>query len=159
MWVQNAADGAVSELHNGLIADNKGVGLGIKGETQGFIFCRSKIQNTPEDAIPTDGASSEPVGHGVVWRDKASVKLEDISISGSARVSVLMDGPMSATGSMPSLLKNVTLTGGDDMKGIWQQNLPTGGLQPMVVNAPTLQTDVGEKFSVPKAPALTVVAP
>ncbi|MDI3289016.1 right-handed parallel beta-helix repeat-containing protein [Polyangium sp. 15x6] len=159
IWVQNGADGGVSELHNGRVENNKGVGLGIKGETQGFIFCRSKVVNTLEDNLPTDGASSEPVGHGIVWRNQASVKLEDATISGSSRVSVLIDGPMGTMGSMPSILKNVTLGGGDELKGIWQQNLPAGGMQPMVENAPAIQTDVGERFSVPSAPNLTMISP
>lgn len=159
LWVQNGADGSTSEMHGGLFEDNRGVGLGIKGETQAWIFCKGKIMNTAEVSIPTDGASSEPVGHGIVWRDKASVKIEDVTVSASARVPVLIDGPLNPMGSMASELKNLTLTGGDDMKGIWQQNLPMGGLQPTVTNAPAIQTDMAEKFAVPKAPVLTAVVP
>jgi hypothetical protein len=154
LWVQNGADGSISEMNGGRFENNHGVSLGIKGQTQAWIFRRSKIMNTSEVVIPTAAGGSEPMGHGIVWRDKASVKIEDVWICASARVPLLIDGPINTMGSLASEVTNLTLTDGDEITGIWQQNLPMGGMQPMVTNGPAIQTDAGEKFAVPMSPVL-----
>ena len=41
------------------------------------------------------------------------------------------------------------LDGGDEQKGLVQQNLEAGGIEPVVMAAPDLQTNAGEVFAVP----------
>jgi hypothetical protein len=85
------------------------------------------------------------VGDGLNWFDASSVVLDGITLSGSARQSVLIDGDV----GQGSSITNVTLEGGDELLGILQQNYTQGGVQPVVGSgAPPVSTAAAEVYPI-----------
>ncbi len=151
LWVQNIAGGQTVMLHSANIESNGGVGIGVSGDTQGFIICKSKITGTSLKKLPVKDhgqiGGSQDLGDGLVWLEGSSVTVEGLTLSGNARASILIDGP--AGGS----LNDVTQSGGDAQKGILQQSFTGGMEQPTVgANVPALTTTSGEQFVTPVAP-------
>jgi hypothetical protein len=154
LWIQNIADGASVSLHNGTLAANRGVGIGVVGESRGIVICRSTITGTLSQTMPVFDEnmlpSSKEVGYGVSWLDGSEVVIEALTLGGSAHQSLLIDGP--ATGNIMSL----TLTDGDEARPPLQQGLMTGGDQPLLGDDVSLTSQPTRKFAVPQA--LTVPA-
>ncbi len=155
LWTQNVdcADpiGAPCvEVHNATFAENYGVGVGVGGQTRGFIFCKSRIEGTQSATLPVfdvnQFGTTQIVGDGFNWLDGSSVVIEASTLSGNARQSLLIDGE--AMGSIMSLL----LEGGDENHPPLQQNLPMGGAQPAVWNGVTLAKDTVRQFAIPQPP-------
>jgi hypothetical protein len=106
------------------------------------------VSGTTTKALPVKGqlGSVQEVGHGIAWLDGSEVTVTGVTLSGNARASVLIDGE--ATGS----LSDLTLTGGDEQKGVVQQSFK-GGKQPGVSGStPALKTEASEIFMIPLAP-------
>ena len=150
VWVQNISKTAPQTvtIENARVDANEGVGIGVSGESRGIIICRSAVSGTTSKALPVKGqlGSVQEVGHGIAWLDASAVTVTGVTLSGNARASVLIDGE--ADGS----LSDLTLTGGDEQKGVVQQNFK-GGKQPGVSGStPALKTDASEIFMIPLAP-------
>jgi hypothetical protein len=142
--VQNVM--APFKLEGAQLDQNQGVGINLGGGSQGVIICRSGVTNTVAKSLPV-GVGSKDVGDGLVWTDKSSAQISDLSLSGNALASVLIDGEASG------LLDQVTLSGGDQTLGIVQQSF-MGGMQPTIMDGtPALQVDAGEVHPVPMPPA------
>jgi len=158
LWMQNIGAsnaGAQGKLENVTILENAGVGLGLDGSSKGIIIYGTEIRETSSIALPVlvggVSAGSKEVGDGVNWLHGSQAQIDGLTVSSSARQSVLIDGEV-ASGSS---IANVVLEQGDDAKGILQQNLPSGGVQPHVqTGAPPLTTSDAQKFAVPKSPAV-----
>jgi hypothetical protein len=151
VWVQNVAEPQSVVLTRALIDGNGAVGVGVSGQTGAFIFRRSSIRNTSLQAVPAESAGAQigstSVGDGFVWRDGSSVMMDSLTFSNNARASVLINGP--AEGS----ISNVTLSGGDEQKGIAVQNVSNKDAKPTVSEGtPALRTSKGEAFAIPIAP-------
>ncbi len=138
-------------LREASISDNQGVGIGIDGQSVGVTVENSDVTETRSIALPVlvggVSASVEEVGDGIAWLDGSQVMLNSVTVSSSARASILIDGPVGPNSS----IANVTLSGGDEALGILQQNLPPGGEEPSVAGntAPSVTTDPSEHYSIP----------
>jgi hypothetical protein len=135
------------QLENAQLDQNEGFGIGLSGESRGVIICRSSVTRTGVRSLPVLGAGAEDVGHGLAWTERSEATIMDVSLSGSALASVLIDGE--ATGT----LRRVTLSGGDEVLGIVQQNYTSGGEQPGVAEGtPALQVAATTLYPVPAPP-------
>jgi hypothetical protein len=152
IWLLNTSSERPVQLQHGVLEANRGVGLGLGGSTVGIIVNYFQIRKTSLDKVPVkkgDAATVDDVGDGLIWLGGAQASIDDLTMSGSARASVLIDGAVAAGSS----LTHVTLEGGDEAKGIVQQSFTTGDEQPMVGDGtPAITADATEKFSVPVAP-------
>lgn len=160
VWLQNIAESApaTANLENITLSANAGVGLGFGGGEVGIIIiCKTAVNDTELALLPVfenamDLGTSQSLGDGMEWLGGGNVELEEVSLSGNARASILIDGP--ATGT----LVDVTLSGGDELKGIVQQSYDGIGPQPTIVsNVPAISTAATEQFAVSKPP--TAVSP
>jgi hypothetical protein len=114
----------------------------------GLIICRSAVKKTSLVSVLVEGGGSKDVGDGLLWLGATQIAIDGLALESNARASVVIDGD--ASGSM----KNVTLSGGDEQKGIVQQDY-AGGSQPQVgAGAPAITTSPTAMFSLPKAPDL-----
>lgn len=153
IWAQSISgpEGQTVHLENADVSNNRGVGVGFGGETVGFIICKSKIDGTALQSMPVDVGGSEDVGDGILWTEGSQAVLEEVTVSHSARASVLIDGEVGSG----SVLKNVTLLGGDAQKGIVQQSLPAGGVEPDAQgNVPVVQVTSSQTFAVALPPVV-----
>ncbi|MBK8257050.1 MAG: right-handed parallel beta-helix repeat-containing protein [Polyangiaceae bacterium] len=149
VWVQHISLSEAQTVRlEGLTAeDNYGVGIGADGDTVGLIICKTAITGTAEALLPITAGVTEQVGDGLLWLGGSELTIEGLTVGGSARASIVIDGE--ASGSMT----NVVLEGGDESKGILQQNY-AGGSQPQVgSNAPAISTSDAEEFAMPEPPA------
>lgn len=149
-WAQHISqsEDQTVALENATLDANAGVGIGVDGDSQGLIICRSAVSGTALLDLPVAGASSEQVGDGLLWLGASELTVSDLSLGGNARSSILIDGE--ATGS----LTNVTLKDGDENKGIVQQSYSSGPQPAVETNAPAITTNADEVFSIPIAPAV-----
>src|SRR5262249_10529100 len=135
LWIQK---GSGVSLHNGTLADNSGVGIGVAGGSHGGVLCRSKVKGTLNQAVPVTDENRNPatkaVGDGMNWLDGSEVTIDGLTLDGDARQSLLIDGP--AMGNIMS----ITLTGGDEAKPMIQQNLMMGGAQPTLGSGVTVMS-------------------
>jgi hypothetical protein len=154
LWIQKILEGAGVSLHNGLLVKNSGVGIGVAESSRGVVICKTAVKGTLSQVLPVfDGMAptAKEVGDGLNWLDSSDVFLEQVTLDGNARQSLLIDGPV--TGNIVS----ITLTGGDEMKPALQQNLMAAGAQPMLGGGVNLMSQETQKFAVPlalSAPAL-----
>lgn len=131
------------------VRDNSGVGIGTSGETVGLIICRSAVENTKMALSIVEGGGEQQVGDGLLWLEGSEIAVDGLTLSGNARASVVIDGE--ATGT----LANVTLSGGDESKGVVQQKYSGGGAQPSTgQNAPAITTSAEGLFAIPVPPEL-----
>lgn len=150
LWAQH-----ISQTHpqtvrlDGLTVEgNTGVGIGTSGDAVGLIICRSAILDTALADVVVEGGGSDQVGDGLLWLGGSEIAIDGLTVSGSARASVVIDGEASGT------LTNITLAGGDEMKGIVQQAY-SGGAQPQVGDgAPAITTSATGLYAIPKPPSL-----
>ncbi|WP_437670773.1 right-handed parallel beta-helix repeat-containing protein [Sorangium sp. So ce131] len=145
--IQNVTESFL--LENAQLDQNEGFGIGVSGESRGVVICRSGVTRTKLKPLPTLDASAgaADVGHGLVWTERSEAAITDVTFSGSALASVLIDGE--ARGR----LHRVTLSGGDEALGIVQQNFRTGGEQPAVAEGtPALRLAETALYPVPAPP-------
>lgn len=148
VWAQHISQSAPQTvtLDGVTVADNAGVGLGADGDSVGLIVCRSAISGTTLSDLLVEGGDSQQVGDGLLWLGGSEIAVDGLSLDGNARASIVIDGE--AAGS----LANVTLSGGDEAKGIVQQSF-SGGQQPQAgAGAPAITTSADPLFSIPQAP-------
>ncbi|CAN92890.1 hypothetical protein sce2731 [Sorangium cellulosum So ce56] len=155
LWIQNVCKGGGAgcvTLHNGKLDGNVGVGIGITGQSRSIILCRSAITQTARarlpvfDAINEDGIeelSVDYVGDGVDWLGGSEVILEELTLSGNARQSLLIDGPAAGR------IEKLRFTGDADTAPV-QQNFTDGDAQPAGMAPPTITE---RTFTIPQAPA------
>ncbi|MEZ4309596.1 MAG: right-handed parallel beta-helix repeat-containing protein [Polyangiaceae bacterium] len=149
VWAQHISEpGPQTVTLDGLeIRDNKGVGLGVSGETVGLIVCRSSVHDTTGAGLLVEGGASQQVGDGLLWLDGSEITIDGLALSGNPRSSILIDGE--AQGS----LTNITLEGGDEEKGILQQGY-SGGAQPTIgANSPAISVTSDSPLQIPVPPA------
>jgi hypothetical protein len=152
LWIQYVGMTCPAEavVRNAVVSGNQGVGIGVAAASTGVRIEQSRIENTVNVALPVlvggISSSSDLVGDGFNWQDASFVSLDGVSISGSDRASMLIDGVVAAG----STIANVVLSAGDESLGIKQQNLPTDGVQPAVVQSPPVQAFSEELFSIPE---------
>jgi hypothetical protein len=147
-WAQNISKSAAQtvNLDGATLESNEGVGVGVDGDSMGLIICKSGISGTTMGGLIVAGGDSQEIGDGILWLGGSEVLIDDVTISGSARASVLIDGEAGGA------LSDVTLSGGDEAKGIVQQNY-AGGMQPQIgENTPALTSEAAELFTTPEAP-------
>lgn len=156
IWVQNiGASMPQTVLLTGCeVGENDGVGIGVDGASTNVTIRESTIRDTAIIDLPVliggVSAGAEAVGDGVNWFSVSQVVIDGLSVSNSARASVLIDGEVAAGSS----IDNVTLGDGDDIKGILQQNF-AGGEQPAVgTGAPSVTTSAVEEFHIAQPPAI-----
>jgi len=148
LWAQHISQSAPQTVTlDGITLDgNAGVGLGADGDTVGLIVCKTAITGTSFADLAVEGFGTQQVGDGLLWLGGSEIVIDSLSVGGSARASVLIDGE--ASGSM----SNVTLSDGDEAKGVVQQSY-TGGSQPQAgANAPAITTSADGLFAIPDAP-------
>src|SRR6185503_3783065 len=54
LWVQHIKDTQKTMLMAGQLDGNKGVGIGVSGDTQAFILCKSGVHNTTESVLTVE---------------------------------------------------------------------------------------------------------
>lgn len=154
VWVQNVTNEQGVKLDGLTIDHNQAVGLGASGGSRGIICWNSAITGTQSAVIPVlaGGApASQEVGDGIAWLDGSELQLDKLMLSGNGRASVLINGD-TASGSS---IGQMTLSGGDEARGVVQQNVSGSPQSPSVgAGAPSITTSTTEKFSVPVAPAV-----
>ena len=133
-------------LVNAQLDQNQGFGIGLSGGSQGIIICKTGVTRTQSKFLPTVGAGAKDVGDGLVWADKSSAMIADLTLSGNALASVLIDGEASG------MLSNVTLSDGDEALGIVQQHFTTGAQPMFTAGTPLPQVNAGEVHPVPARP-------
>lgn len=150
LWIQNVCRGGGAgcvTLHNGKLDGNFGVGIGIMGQSRSIILCRSAITATALERLPVFDGSNEPsiddVGDGVDWLDGSEVTIEELTLSGNERQSLLIDGP--ARGAITDLD-----FAGDANKSPVQQNFTTGDRP--VTEGLTLTTNPERGLPIPQSP-------
>jgi len=80
-----------------------------------------------------------------MWCQGSRVEMDGVTLAGNERASVIIDGPVGEG----SRIAHLTLSDGDESKGILQQDLPAGGLEPEIgPGAPALEVDTGTKLVV-----------
>jgi hypothetical protein len=145
--IQNITDSVTIE--DAVIEKNVGLGIGIDGASTSVTVRNTTISGTSMISLPVlvngVSAGADEVGDGITWLDGSFVTIEGVSVSSSARASVLIDGPV----AMGSVIHGLTLGGGDEAKGVVQQNLPMDGTQPETMDAPPIMQQPGEMFSIP----------
>jgi hypothetical protein len=154
LWIQNIGQsdpGQSVSISGGKLLANSAVGLGLDGSSKGIIIYGTEVRDTILEVVPVlvggVSAGAKEVGDGVNWLGMSYAAIDGLTVSGSARQSFLIDGEV-ASGSS---IANVQLELGDDMKGILQQSLPSGGVQPTLgAGTPQLTVDMNEKFAVPE---------
>ncbi len=150
VWAQHISQSHPQTVRlDGLdVKSNAGVGIGTSGDAVGLIICKSAIADTSLADVLVEGGGEQQVGDGLLWLGGSEIAVDDLSLSGNARASVVIDGE--ATGS----LTNVTLSGGDEAKGVVQQKY-AGGAQPQVgAGAPAITTSADGLFAIPLPPSL-----
>jgi len=150
-WVQNLAPMGTQpvKIQHAHLEGNRGVSLGLSGETVGFVINWFVAHGTTLETMPTDGGQQQ-VGDGIVWADGAQAKFDHVILGANARQPMLIDGEVAAGSS----IDNVSLTDGDDAKGLLEQNFPSGGMAPTVgASAPAITQNAMKQFAVPTAPA------
>ncbi len=154
VWVQNITSSDPSQsvtMSHAMVAMNEGIGLGIAEASVGVTIEDSEIVETLSIPLPVlvggVSASVEDVGDGIAWLDASQVTLTSVTVTSSARASILIDGEVGSG----STISNVVQSGGDEAMGILQQNLPPGGEQPAVAGntASSVTTDTSEHYSIP----------
>lgn len=129
-----------------------GSGIGFDLEARGIIVIDGKVSGTVNQTVPVEQGGSADVGVGLMWKSGVAATIDGLEVSGSALQAFVIDGAVGADSS----LANVTLTGGDESKGIVQQQVDTQDLAPTVgANSPAVQQNAGIVTSVP----LPIAAP
>ena len=150
VWAQHISQShpQTVRLDGLLVKGNKGVGIGASGDAVGLIICKSAITDTSLADVLVEAGGEEQVGDGLLWLGGSEIAVDGLSLSGNARASVVIDGE--ATGS----LTHVTLSGGDEAKGVVQQQY-AGGAQPQIgAGAPAITTSADGLFAIPVPPSL-----
>jgi hypothetical protein len=152
LWIQNVGTSMLGSVtvNNASLDRNAGVGIGIAENSTNVSINTTSISNTKLVSLPVlvngVSASADEVGDGINWQGLSQAVLGSVTVSGSARASVLIDGEVASGSSVT----NLALEGGDESKGIVQQNLPSSGTQPVTSGTtPSVTTSVSETFSVP----------
>jgi hypothetical protein len=133
-------------LEGAQLDSNEGVGIDIRGESQGVIICKTGITGTVTKSLPT-GLGARDVGDGLVWAQKSSATISDLALSGNSRASMIIDGE--AAGA----LFNVTLSGGDESLGIVLQNFSSGAQPTTMSGTPALTVSSEEVLPIADPPA------
>jgi hypothetical protein len=152
IWAQNIGLSGQQSLtvDGATVTNNIGIGIGVDGQSLGATLTNCTVRDTTMTALPVlvrgVSAEAENVGDGLNWLGTSQMTVDGLTVSGSARASVLIDGPV-APGSS---LARVTLEGNDVALGILQQNLAQGDTQPQIGAAtPALTTSASELLSIP----------
>jgi hypothetical protein len=153
IWVQNTrtSPAAAVVLRNAKLADNEGVGIGLLGGEGTVTISASEVGGTSSKVLPStqNGVpSSREVGHGVAWMGGARAQIDGLSLHGNKLASLLVDGA-AGTGSV---VRNLKLTGGDELLGVLQQNVSANSHVLDSVPPPLLVAD--QRLPIPTAPAL-----
>ena len=123
-----------------------GSGFGFDLSARGIIVIDGKVSQTVNRTVAVEQGGSADVGVGLMWKSGVSATIDGLEVSGSALQAFVIDGAVGADSS----LANVTLTGGDEAKGMIQQQVDTQDLAPTVgANSPALQRNAGMVTSVP----------
>jgi hypothetical protein len=139
-------------IANASFTGNGGVGVHIGAGSQDVTISTSAIENTLGADLPTTDGKIDSMGDGLIWGAGAVVAIDGLAMSKSARNALLIDGAVGAG----STLKNVTLSEGDETKGIVQQNVRVGTGAPALESAPELSQSAGQIASIPETPEAPV---
>jgi hypothetical protein len=127
--------------------------VGVGGETVGIIIiCKTAVNGTKKTVLPVfenemDLGTAKEVGDGLEWTGGAELQVDQLTLSGNERASLVIDGAAKGT------LTDVTQTAGDDAKGIVQQNYSMGDTPTVGGSTPAVTKSATEVFTVPKAPS------
>jgi parallel beta helix pectate lyase-like protein len=144
LWIQNVMDGL--HIEGFTLESNLGVGLDVSGSL-GIVIVNGHVGPTPATSLPIVGGGMGSVGDGVVWSGTSTASITGLELAGSERNAFLIDGPVGEGSS----LADVTLSGGDESKGIVQQQVMMGDTAPTVENAPAIDQQQAAVSSVPAA--------
>jgi hypothetical protein len=155
LWIKSSSPeaGTGASVSDLTLTGNRAVGLGLGGDVVGFIVDGCRILETLAETMPVkkggEFGAAESLGDAISWQAGAQATLEEVTLGGSARAALVIDGPVGAG----SRLSRVTLEGGDEMKPFLQQNLPEGGATPELgESVPALEQFATEQLAVPVAP-------
>jgi len=150
IWAQHIGQ-TVSQtftVEGATVTGNTGIGLGVDGSSLNVTVTSCTVSNTSLVSLPVlvggVSAGAESVGDGVNWFGTSQMHIDGLTVSGSARASVLINGPVAPNSS----LAHVTLEGNDLTLGILQQNLPANGTQPQVLASPPITTTSVEQLHI-----------
>lgn len=144
VWIQNVQKSGVMQtvvVENAEIVENAGVGLGVSGQSRGIIVCKSNIAGTTMKALPVmkngEPVFADDVGDGFSWQEGSEVVVDELTLSGNARASLVIDSAVSGS------LSKVTADGSVvHQRETGQATIDYGGLAVEVLAT--------EKFSVPQ---------
>jgi hypothetical protein len=156
LWVQNTDASQTVSIEDAKLVDNQGVGVGLSNAAATVAVLRTEVAGTKNTVVPTfskGGISTKEVGDGLAWTGKAVARIEGLTLRGNARAALLIDGSV----GQGSRIESATFTGGDEGKGIVQQNFPDDGVAPDLGPAlPAPQRVATELFAIPQAPKAPV---
>ena len=152
MWLQNIGTSMTSAvfIKNVTAEKNQGVGIGIAEGSTAVAINNSSILSTLKVSLPVlvnnVSAGSEEVGDGMNWLAGSQAVLDGVTIGGSERQSVLIDGEVGSG----SVITDLQLVDGDQDFGVLQQNLPADGEQPATSGtSPTIMTSQSADYETP----------
>ena len=157
IWLQRIGKSQQSgafRLNCGVLSGNTALGFGVDVGSRDVGLSSVTIADTKlvTVAVLKNGqAAMAQVGDGFAWGGLSQVNVDGLTVSNSARLGVLINGNVKDMSS----LSNVTLAGGDEAKGMWQQNIGANAVSPALNAAPALQKSSGEQFP----PVTTLGAP
>ena len=151
IWAQYIGQSAQQSftVDGATVSGNTGIGIGIDGGSLNASLSNCTVSNTALVSLPAlvhgVSAGAKDVGDGLNWLAVSQLTIDGLTVSNSARASVLIDGPVAGGSS----IAHVTLEGNDLALGIVQQNLPQNGTQPAVGDAaPPIQSTTSEQFPI-----------
>jgi hypothetical protein len=155
IWLQNI-DSSVT-VENATVTGNGVSGINVGASSKGIIIINNKVGATAAQITAALGyTSGQPspvgaisIGDGLIWSEGAEVHIDGLTLSGNARNSFLIDGPVPAG----STIQNVTLDSGDEQKGIVQQRVTLMSDIPETTNAPQVEPTDTAPYAVPVSPA------
>jgi hypothetical protein len=156
IWIQ-ASGAALEEPDQTVVLDGVDVqgaytaGIGFDLGARGIIIVNGKVSATQAFNTPSEHGGSANLGIGLVWKDGSAAQIDGLDLMSSATASFLIDGPVGEN----SAINFVSLTGGDEEKGIVQQfaqteaDAPQLGLDvPAIVQSAELVSDVPSELPV-----------
>jgi hypothetical protein len=119
MVISGVQTGQRVSVHGAKLHDNAGLGFCVGGFSTDVSIFDSSVSNTSEITLPSGTGTAAKVGDGLQWTTGTRLVVDGLSLSGSQRQSVLINGAV-----LPgSRIDNLSLTGGDESTGILQQQV------------------------------------
>jgi len=145
MVISGVESGQQVTIRNATLHDNAGLGFCVGGFSTDVSIFDSSVSNTSETTLPSGTGTAARVGDGLQWTSGTRLVIDGLSLSGSQRQSMLINGAV-----LPgSRIDNLSLSGGDESTGILQQYAGSPSDAPEIgPGVPPVQQAAGQTLDV-----------